>query len=99
MLLTETTKAAAADLGSVQLHERGRHTLKNIGEPILLFAAVRQGERDSAGLPIDPVCRMAVDPEHSAGRLSYGDLEFYFCSLDCAAAFAADPARYASETT
>jgi class 3 adenylate cyclase/YHS domain-containing protein len=99
VLVTETTKAAAGELRSVQLHERGRHTLRNIGEPVLLFAAVRQGERDSAGLAIDPVCRMAVDPEHSAGRLSYGDLEFYFCSLDCAAAFAADPARYTSETT
>src|SRR5437879_986564 len=99
VLLTETTKTAAGTLGTIDVRGRGRHALKNIGEPILLFAAVRQGERDSAGLPIDPVCRMAVDPEHSAGRLSYGDLEFYFCSLDCAAAFAADPARYASETT
>jgi class 3 adenylate cyclase/YHS domain-containing protein len=99
VLVTETTKAAAGESCSVQLHERGRHTLKNIGEPVLLFAAVRQGERDSAGLAIDPVCRMAVDPEHSAGRLSYEGAEFYFCSLDCAAAFAADPARHASETT
>jgi adenylate cyclase len=99
VLLTETTKAAAGELGSVHLHERGRHTLKNIGEPILLFAAIRQGERDSAGLPIDPVCRMAVDPEHGAGRLTYEGVEFYFCSLECAAGFAADPARHASDTT
>jgi adenylate cyclase len=98
VLLTETTKVAAAELGGVDLRERGRHALKNIGEPILLFAAVRQGERDSAGLPIDPLCRMAVDPEHSAGRLSYEDVEFYFCSLECAAAFASEPARHASDT-
>jgi class 3 adenylate cyclase/YHS domain-containing protein len=99
VLLTETTKTAAGQLGGLQLHERGRHTLRNIGEPILLFAAVRQGERDSAGLPIDPVCRMAVDPDHSAGRLTYEGVEFYFCSLECTAAFAADPARHASVTT
>jgi adenylate cyclase len=98
VLLTETTKVAAAELGGVDLHERGRHALKNIGEPILLFAAVRQGERGSAGLPIDPVCRMAVDPEHSAGRLSYEGVEFYFCSLECAAAFASEPAGHASDT-
>jgi class 3 adenylate cyclase/YHS domain-containing protein len=96
VLLTEATKAAAGDPGSVRLHERGRRTLKNIGEPVLLFAAVRQGEPDSAGLPIDPVCRMAVDREHGAGRLSYEGVEFYFCSLDCAGAFAADPPRYTS---
>src|SRR2546422_2240767 len=97
VLLTETTKVAARELGGVHLHERGRHELKNIGEPVLIFAAVREGARDPAGLPIDPVCRMAVNPEHSAGRLSYEGVEFYFCSLECARAFAADPARHASE--
>ena len=96
VLLTETTKAAARELGSVHLHERGRHALKNIGEPILLFAAVREGEHDSAGLPIDPVCRMAVDTKHGAGRLSFEGVEFYFCSLECAGTFAADPAKYSS---
>jgi class 3 adenylate cyclase/YHS domain-containing protein len=96
VLLTETTKVAAAELGGVDLHERGRHALKNIGEPILLFAAAREGEHDSAGLPIDPVCRMAVDTEHGAGRLSFEGVEFYFCSLECAGTFAADPAKYSS---
>jgi class 3 adenylate cyclase/YHS domain-containing protein len=96
VLLTEATKAAAGELDSIHLHERGRHALKNVGEPILLFAAVREGERNSARLPVDPVCRMAVDPEHGAGRLSYEGVEFYFCSLDCAGAFAADPAKYSS---
>jgi YHS domain-containing protein len=64
---------------------------------VLLFAAVREGERDSTGLPIDPVCRMGVDPDHSAGRLSHEGIEYYFCSLQCAGAFAVDPARYASQ--
>jgi class 3 adenylate cyclase/YHS domain-containing protein len=96
VLLTEATKAAAGDLGHIHLHERGRHTLKNIGEPIVLFAAVREGERDSTGLPIDPVCRMGVDPGHTTGRLSHEGVEYYFCSLECAGAFAADPAKYSS---
>jgi class 3 adenylate cyclase/YHS domain-containing protein len=96
VLLTEATKAAAGELSSVHLHERGRQALKNIGEPVLLFAAVREGERDSGGLPIDPVCRMAVDPEHGAGRLSFEGVEYHFCSLECAGAFAADPPRYTS---
>src|SRR5438105_9885246 len=96
VLLTEATKAAAGELGRVHLHERGRHRLKNIGAPVLLFAAFHQGERDSAGLPIDPVCRMAVDPEHGAGRLSFDGVEFYFCTLECAGTFAADPAKFSS---
>ena len=70
--------------------------MKNVGQPVLLFAAVREGERDSGGLPIDPVCRMAVDPEHGAGRLSFEGVEYHFCSLECAGAFAAAPPRYTS---
>jgi adenylate cyclase len=94
VLLTEATKAAAGELGSVHVHERGRRALKNIGEPVLLFAAVREAGRDSAGLAMDPVCRMAVDPDHSAGRLTHEGVEFHFCSLECAGAFAMNPARH-----
>jgi class 3 adenylate cyclase/YHS domain-containing protein len=97
VLLTEATRAAAGELRGVHLHQRGRHALKNIGEPVLVFAAAREGQRDSAGLPIDPVCRMAVDPEHSAGQLSYEGVAYHFCSLECAGAFAGDPARYAGD--
>ena len=84
-------------MAALSLRERGRQALKNIGEPLLLFAAIREGECDAAGLPVDPVCRMAVDPEHSAGRLSYDGVQYHFCSLECAGAFAADPVKYASE--
>jgi YHS domain-containing protein len=41
---------------------------------------------------------MAVDPDHAAGRLVYEDVEYHFCSLDCAGRFAASPMRYASAT-
>jgi YHS domain-containing protein len=94
VLLTEATRAASSEPHGVHLHERGRRALKNIGEPVLLFAAVREGERDSAGLALDPVCRMAVHPDHSAGRLNHEGVEFHFCSLGCAGAFAMNPARY-----
>lgn len=97
VLLTDATRATAGELHDIGLHERGRRALKNIGEPVLLFAAVREGERDASDRPIDPVCRMAVDREHSAGQLRYEGVEFAFCSLECAAAFATDPLRYASQ--
>ena len=57
---------------------------------------VRAGAETAAGLPIDPVCRMAVDPDHSAGALVYDGVEFHFCSLECANSFSGDPVRYAS---
>lgn len=95
VLLTDATRAAAGELDGVELEERGRRALKNVSEPQLLHAAVRAGERTHVGLPVDPVCRMAVDPEHSAGTLRHEGIEYHFCSLSCASKFSAVPAQYA----
>lgn len=81
-------------LGGVELRERGRWTFRNVSEPVPVYAAVREGARSSAGLPIDPVCRMAVDRWHGAGRLTHQGVEYCFCSLSCAGAFAQHPSRY-----
>ncbi|MBA3264169.1 MAG: YHS domain-containing protein [Thermoleophilaceae bacterium] len=96
VLLTEATRHRAEGLEDIELRERGRRTLRNIAEPALLYAALAKGELDDTGLPIDPVCRMAVDPEHAAGSLTYAGTEHYFCSLECAARFAARPESYQS---
>jgi adenylate cyclase len=93
-LLTATTRDAAGELAGMELRERGRWTFRNVTEPMLVYAAVRQGAQSAAGLPIDPVCRMAVDPWHSAGRLTHQGVEYCFCSLGCAGAFAQHPAIY-----
>jgi YHS domain-containing protein len=61
---------------------------------VLLFAAEREGERSKAGLPVDPVCRMAVDPNDAAGTLRHDGVRYYFCSLACARMFAEHPDRY-----
>jgi adenylate cyclase len=61
-LLTAATWVAAGQLAGVELRERGRWAFRNDAEPVQVYAAVRQGARSSAGLPIDPVCQMAVDP-------------------------------------
>jgi YHS domain-containing protein len=46
-------------------------------------------------MAIDPVCEMAVDPEHACGRLIYEEgTAYFFCTLTCAGAFARDPERY-----
>jgi class 3 adenylate cyclase/YHS domain-containing protein len=106
ILLSGATAAAAGAPGGgavsplapheqVVLHPRGRRELRNLAEPVELFEASCEASRSTEGLPIDPVCRMAVDPEHAAGALVHRGVEYRFCSLGCAAAFAAAPDRYA----
>ena len=96
VLLTEATRLAAGPLEQIHLQPRGRRPLKNLAEPVRLYSAVAEGERSAAGMPIDPVCRMAVDPDHSAGTLRHDGTRYLFCSLACASAFANDPDRYAA---
>lgn len=97
VLLTSATREAAGSIEGVTLHPRGRRTLRNVSEPVMLYAAVMQGSAEHA-LVIDPVCRMAVDPAHSAGELVHEGRAYRFCSLECAAKFASNPAIYADAT-
>src|SRR3954470_10691071 len=97
VLLTASTAARAAALAGVLYEPRGRRALRNVREPVELFAAVRTGESSEQSLPRDPVCRMAVDPERSPARLTYEDTAYFFCSLACAAEFAQQPERFARE--
>lgn len=96
VLLSGETREAAGDLHGAAIVERGRQSLKNISEPVMIYAAGAEGGRVAAKLPIDPVCRMAVDPRHGAGSLSYEGVRYEFCSLRCAGAFADAPERFAS---
>ena len=93
LLVTGQTAALAPDLPGVLYESRGRQVLRNVSEPLEIFAVVRVDET-AEQLPIDPVCQMAVDPEHAVGRLLLDEKAYYFCSLTCAAAFAGQPERY-----
>jgi adenylate cyclase len=106
VLLTAASAAAAGapgggHLGAVRPHRnvalnpRGRRALRNVAEPVELFEASCERSRSGEGLPIDPVCRMAVDPENAAGTLLHEGAEYHFCSLECARQFAEAPDRYA----
>jgi adenylate cyclase len=95
VLVTAPTAALAADLPGVVYETRGRRTLRNLREPVELFAATRIGTDRAEPLPCDPVCRMAVDPERAAGRLVYEGTAYFFCTLACAAQFAREPERFA----
>lgn len=93
LLVTGPMAALAPDLEGVLYESRGRQVLRNVAEPVEIFAVVRVDE-GADHLAIDPVCQMAVDPEHAVGRLRLGEKAYYFCSLTCAAAFAQHPERY-----
>lgn len=94
VLLTEATRDAGGGLPGVNLDRRGLRGLKNIGRPVMIYAAGGAADRTDDGLPIDPVCRMAVDPERAAGGLSHDGVRYVFCSLRCAGLFARDPDTY-----
>jgi adenylate cyclase len=96
VLLTEMTRAAVGPADNLMMRERGRIQLRNVSEPVFLFGAMRRGVVSTRDLPVDPVCRMAVEPENAAGSLDHGGARYFFCSLQCAGRFAADPERYAS---
>jgi class 3 adenylate cyclase/YHS domain-containing protein len=94
VLVTGQTAALAPDLEGVLYESRGRQVLRNVAEPVEIFAAVRVDE-NAQQLAIDPVCQMAVDPDHAIGRLQVDETTYHFCSLTCVGAFAQHPERYA----
>jgi len=93
LLVTGNTAALAADLDGVLYESRGRQSLRNISEPVEIFAVVRRDE-DAVHLVVDPVCQMAVDPDRAVGRLMLAGSAHYFCSLSCVAAFSQNPQQY-----
>jgi adenylate cyclase len=93
VLVSGQTAALVPDLDGVIYESRGRHQLRNVSEPVELFAALPLNVT-SERLPIDPVCRMAVDPERAPGRLLHEGSAYFFCSLACAGQFAAHPERF-----
>jgi adenylate cyclase len=96
VLLTGQTAALAPDLEGVLYESRGRQTLRNVAEPLEIFAALRVGEAAERRLLVDPVCRMVVDPDRAAGRLLHEGSAYFFCSLSCAGEFARRPERFTS---
>jgi adenylate cyclase len=96
VLLTGRTAALAPDIDGVIYEPRGRQALRNIREPVELFAAVRTGQEAGRRLAVDPVCHMAVDPDHAPGRLMYEGSAYFFCTLSCAGAFARRPETFVS---
>jgi adenylate cyclase len=96
VLMTAATRQAAGDaLPAGQMRARGPHDFHNISRPVEISALVLD-DPGTQHLPVDPVCRMAVDPGRSDERAVHRGVEYHFCSPTCRAAFAHDPDRYAA---
>lgn len=93
-LVTARTHEGAAGLEGVEWIPTGAHELRNVAQPVTVYAARRAGGVGSTGLVLDPVCRMSVEPARRAGLLTHRGAEYSFCSLRCAEAFAGAPDRY-----
>lgn len=50
-----------------------------------------------AGLDIDPVCEMRVDPATAAGHYTYQGKTYYFCAVSCLEKFKANPGQFLKE--
>jgi adenylate cyclase len=90
ILCTAATRQALGP--AVPLRPRGEQRFKNVVEPIAVYEFVlRQRARR---LPVDPVCRMGVDPAHAVERRTLEGVDYCFCSERCAAAFDGNPRAY-----
>ncbi len=81
--------AAARDAG-MPVANLGRIDLRNIAAAVELFD-ITVVDTQTHSFAVDPVCRMRVDPKHAAGRLRHAGIDWWFCSLACAATFAQSP--------
>jgi adenylate cyclase len=93
VLVTAETRTASGELDGVAYEHRGRVRFKNVRDPVELYRALAAGV-DHEPLRVDPVCRMTVAPERCAGHLVHEGTDYCFCSLECAGAFAREPALY-----
>jgi adenylate cyclase len=94
VLVTDEVVRAAGEIESVRFIERGRHPLKGIEEPVLIYLASPGAQESPEGLPIDPVCHMAIDPERAAGMIVHEGTRYYFCSLHCVRRFSGEPEQF-----
>jgi adenylate cyclase len=95
VLLSDATRDAAEQARLPwQLRSRGRRQLKNVRDPVELFLLVTKALEEESMLPVDPVCRMAIDPGLASEHRVHRGIEYHFCSAECALAFRSAPRKY-----
>jgi class 3 adenylate cyclase/YHS domain-containing protein len=96
ILCTEQVVLLAGDLGDIQYNALGSVAFKNIANPVTIYEVVSGNEKKESAL-LDPVCRMQVIGNTAPAKLPFKGKTFYFCSFDCAKAFAERPDRYVED--
>jgi YHS domain-containing protein len=100
VLLTDTTHAAAGLLTDVEFLSAWRPPSQERGRADRRLRSESRAASAKRDWPIDPVCRMADDPERRDGVLTHNGRDYSFCSMRCVAAFSQAPDRYTElETT
>lgn len=94
LMTAATSDAAKSSVADREVRSRGLKRLKNVADPIELFVVCPVDAKTLAGLPIDPVCRMSVDPAKGTEPVVYRGVTYHFCSSTCRDRFVADPRRY-----
>jgi adenylate cyclase len=97
VLLSAACHEAAGEMMGIGFRPRDPVSLRGFPRPVEIYEAIC--EDAAAALYIDPVCRMAVEPERSHGRLTHRGLDYYFCSEDCLRAFRREPDSYTAVVT
>jgi adenylate cyclase len=89
-----TREAAQPAILPGRFRARGRRPLKNVRDPVELFALATEADDERPQLPVDPVCRITVDPTLAPEHHVYRGVEYHFCSAACARRFRAAPDSY-----
>ena len=70
---------------------------KHVPELTPVYRAVER-EGDRRQFEVDPVCRMAVDPQRAVSARRRWGIPYFFCSEECRRAFDEGPRRYIATT-
>lgn len=85
VLLTDAVRAAASSTPGIEIRPLGQQSFKNVSLPVGVWMA--SSDNPLPPLPVDPVCRMVLDPAQAARRVNRDGQDFWFCSEHCAEAF------------
>jgi class 3 adenylate cyclase/YHS domain-containing protein len=92
VLLTDQTRGHLQGDG-FNLEDGGARYFKHVPELIPVYRVAKPSGA-SAGLEIDPVCRMAVARNRAESLRKRRGITYFFCSADCRRQFDADPRLY-----
>jgi adenylate cyclase len=93
VLISAAGREEAGEVPGVHFRNRGGLALRGLRDPVEVFEA--HCEDAAAALFVDPVCRMALDPERSHARLNHEGVTYHFCSSACLEAFRREPETFA----